>query len=307
MGKSIRSQLGKRLRAAKRTRVEAMVVRPRVKAHHEALQRVIEGRIVKLQRPKNAFKYPEADGACFPQHEVMKPIDYRSQNLPMAGYAFRGNRRKYSGEQAAYMEQVARTMHPEMKVLAGGGAILAKDGRRVSAQEAAILATVSSDPQVAAKLAPVASAADAVQAAVAEEAAASAAADVSMDPIAAAAPQTSTTEASKKEVNLPEPTNEADHTRVPVLKDARRAKRVAEHRPRPNSVKKKTKSKGSTPQSSSSKQEAASAEPVAAPTAVPATTSSDSAQAATGKKRRPKKNAGNMGVDAAPEDDAMAD
>merc|ERR1719242_1408018 len=94
-----------------------------------------------------------------------------------------------------------------------------------------------------------------------------------MDPIAAAAPQTSTTEASKKEVSLPEPTNEADHTRVPVLKDARRAKRVAEHRPRPNSVKKKTKTKGSAPQSSYSKQEAASAEPVTAPEAVLSTAS----------------------------------
>jgi hypothetical protein len=218
-----------------------MVVLPRIKSQHEALQRVIEGRTVKLQKPKNAFKYPEADGACFPQHEVLKPIDYRSQNLPMAGYAFRGNRRKYTGEQAAFMEQLARTAHPEMEVLAGGGAVLAKDGRRVSSQEAAIIATVSSDPQVAAKLAPVASAADAVQAAVAEEAGASAAADVSMDSTTAAAPQAPATEANKEEETQSAPTNETDHTRVPVLKDARRAKRVAEHRSRPNSVKKKTK------------------------------------------------------------------
>jgi len=303
MGKSIRSQLGKRLRAAKRTRVEAMVVTPRVKRHHEALQRVIEGRTVKLQMPRNAFKYPEQDGACFPQHEVMKPMDLRSQNLPMAGYAFRGNRRKYSGEQKAFMEQIAKTAHPEMEVLAGGGAILAKDGRRVSTKEAAILATVSSDPQVTAKLAPVPSAADAVQAAVAEEARASVATDVSM----AAAPQATATEASKEGENQPTPTNQTDHTRVPVLKDARRAKRVAEHRPRPNSVKKKTKTKGSAPQSSSSKQEAASAELVNAPTAVPPTALPEAeSMDAEGKKQRPKKK-GSAGATAAPEADAMAD
>jgi len=306
MGKSIRSQLGKRLRAAKRTRVEAMVVAPRIKAHHEALQRVIEGRTVKLQVPKNAFKYPDEDGACFPQHEVMKPIDYRSQNLPMAGYAFRGNRRKYTGEQAAFMEQLAKTAHPKMEVLAGGGAVCAKDGRRVSKKEAAILATVSSDPQVAAKLAPAASAADAVQAALAEEAGASAAVDATMDSSTAAAPQATA-------VEVPAPTNEADHTRVPVLKDARRAKRVAEHRARPNSVKKKTKNKGSAPQSSSSKQDAV--EPMEAAASIPASSagdpgavqSSDDAKAATGKKKRPKKKASSAGASVAPEADAMAD
>ena len=30
----------------------------------------------------------------------MKPVDFRAQNLPMAGTVFRGNRRKYSNEEA---------------------------------------------------------------------------------------------------------------------------------------------------------------------------------------------------------------
>lgn len=70
-----------------------------------------------VDRPKNAFKYPDSDDAVFPQHEVhvlcqnrarsgvallqvMKPVDFRAQNLPMAGTVFRGNRRKYSNEEA---------------------------------------------------------------------------------------------------------------------------------------------------------------------------------------------------------------
>ena len=32
--------------------------------------------------------------------QVMKPVDFRAQNLPMAGTVFRGNRRKYTNEEA---------------------------------------------------------------------------------------------------------------------------------------------------------------------------------------------------------------
>jgi len=252
MAKSIRSKIKKRLRTVKRQRVDAMLVTPREKEKNERLQRVIEGRQVTLSRPKNAFKYPEADAAVFPQHEVVKPIDFRAQSMPMAGYAYRGNRRKYDAEQAAMLEQLARTSHPKIEVIAGGGAILARDGRRVTMLEAEIMATAVLRPEAAALAASAPSTGSAVEAAVAAEASAAvaqaASGDVEMaqaEVAPAAAGEEAATAADAEEP--PAPTNAADHSRPPVLKDARRAKRAAEHRPRPNSVKKKTKVKVQSP------------------------------------------------------------
>merc|ERR1712070_412706 len=136
------SKIKKRLRTVKRQRVEAMIVTPQTQEHHDSLKRVIEGRSVRLLRPKNAFKYPEAEGAVFAQHEIMKPIDFRASHLPMAGYTYRGNRRKYEGEQAEYMSSLSK-QHPKMEVMAGGGAILAKTGQKVSMREAEVMATVA--------------------------------------------------------------------------------------------------------------------------------------------------------------------
>lgn len=169
MGKSIRCKLKKRLRTAKRQRVDVMVYTPQLKEKHEQLQRVIQGCSVTLKKPKNAFKYPEAEGACFPQHELVKPIDYRAEKLPIAQYAFRGNRRKYSPEEQEYMKNLQKTCHPKMEVLAGGGTILAKTGKRVSLQEAAL----EQEANAAAMAIPASSAA-AVAAAIAEDAAAGA-------------------------------------------------------------------------------------------------------------------------------------
>merc|ERR1719382_1017188 len=189
-----------------------MICTPREQEHNEALHRVMEGKAVTLNRPKNAFRYPNQDGACFPQHEVMKPIDFRAQNLPMAGFVFRGNRRKYEGEQAEFMEQLKKTSHPKMEVLAGGGAILARDGRRMSTKEAEILATAAAGRPEAAALEASISASSAVAAAVAESAASSAArfdtnshADADMGGNA------------EVEYTL----GEADHSRRPVVKDTR--------------------------------------------------------------------------------------
>ena len=131
MGKSIRSKIKKRLRTAKRQRVDAMIVTPRENEHNAALNRVIQGRAIKLGKAKNAFKYPESEDAFFPQHEVVKPIDFRAQSMPMVGYTFRGNRRKYDPEQTAFLAELSKT-HPEMETLSGGGAVHAKTGRKVS-------------------------------------------------------------------------------------------------------------------------------------------------------------------------------
>mmetsp|Transcript_109164 Transcript_109164/g.319525 ORF Transcript_109164/g.319525 Transcript_109164/m.319525 type:complete len:336 (-) Transcript_109164:126-1133(-) len=299
MGKSIRAKIKRRLRTAKRHRVEAMIVRPQTQEHHEALTRVIEGRSVTFTKPKNAFKYPSDATSVFPQHEIMKPIDFRSSHMPVAGYAFRGNRRKYDGEQADYMANLAKTSHPEMEVLAGGGAVLSQSGKRVSMREAEILATSATNPEAAAAaVATPASAASAVAAAT--EAGAGAGGDVEMAPAsreasaavaaadAAAGPAAAPAEEEEDEKEEEEPENEADHSRVPVLKDTRRAKRTADHRPRSNAVKKKTKVHVQAPQqagSSGGGQASASAEPAGGKTkkkGKQAKGAADSAEAAAG-------------------------
>lgn len=250
MGKSIRSKIKKRFRTAKRQRVDAMICRPQAQEKFQKLQRVMEGKAVTLSNPKNAFKYPDADGACFPQHEIMKPIDFRSQNLPMAGYAFRGNRRKYSGAEAEMMENVARNNHPEMEVLAGGGAILAKTGKRISREEAAILATAAERPEVAAIAMASKSASSAAEAGATPAASSSAGAadaDVDMDGIGKPAsssggvthvPGEDVPGTAAEELN-----NEFDHSRRPVFKDDRRAKRVADKRPRSKTISSVSKKK----------------------------------------------------------------
>merc|ERR1719231_414356 len=141
-----------------------MIYTPAIQEMHANLQSTIAGTRVNYAKPKNAFKYPEADGACFPQHEILKPIDYRSQNLPMAQYAFRGNRRKYTGEELEYMKNLHKSQHPNMETLAGGGAILAKTGERISKKEA-----LFAQPGVAAQVAQPDNSASAIAAAVTEE------------------------------------------------------------------------------------------------------------------------------------------
>lgn len=222
MAKSIRSKIKKRLRTVKRQRVDAMIVAPRTQEHHESLRRVIEGRAVRLTSPKNAFKYPDAEGAVFAQHKIYKPIDFRSSHLPMAGFAYRGNRRKYEGEQAEYMKNLAKNSHPKMEVTAGGGAILAKTGQRISMKEAELIATRAVRPEIAAIAeAGPPSASSAVAAAVAEDSAATA-----MD---VAVPDS--------DEELPGRA-EADHLRRPIVKDTTRATR---NRPRANAVTNKLK------------------------------------------------------------------
>mmetsp|Transcript_62762 Transcript_62762/g.181963 ORF Transcript_62762/g.181963 Transcript_62762/m.181963 type:complete len:254 (-) Transcript_62762:94-855(-) len=223
MGKSIRCKVKKRLRTAKRQRVDAMVCTPREQEKHEALRRVMEGRQVTMSRPKNAFKYPNEKDAVFPQHEIVKPIDFRSSSLPMAGYAFRGNRRKYDGEQKEYMERLAK-QHPKMEVLAGGGVVLAATGQKISKHEAELLATQLRNPQGAAAAANPAAASSAVEAAVAED-------EAGLDEPAGG-------EAIPEPANA---TNNFDHSRRPVLKDDRRAKRTAEGKARAKAVGRKGK------------------------------------------------------------------
>jgi len=218
MAKSIRAKIKKRLRTAKRQRVDAMLVTPREREHYDALQKVIEGRSVTLSKTKNAFKYPEEDDAFFPQRELMKPIDFRSKNLPVAGYAFRGNRRKYEGEQAEYMDKLKKK-HPKYVALAGGGAVHAKTGRKVSLKEAELMATAVQRPEAhAVAIAGVGNASSAVAAACAE--------DEDDDDMESASE------------DVPEPLDAADHSRRPIVKKVNKNKGTSA---RPSSGAKKSK------------------------------------------------------------------
>jgi len=230
MGKSIRSKIKKRLRTVKRQRVDAMIVRPQAQANYDNLVAVMQGRSVRLNSPKNAFKYPEDEAAVFSQHEIFKPIDFRSSHLPMAGYVYRGNRKmsKYKGEQADYMEKLKKTNHPKEEVMAGGGCILAKTGEKITKRHAEILATAQVRPEVAAvAMAGPASASSAVAAAVAEDDEADAAEDGNDDVIV-----------NEIDEDAPD-TTKSDHLRRPIVKDNKSA--AQKNRPRSNAVKKKTK------------------------------------------------------------------
>jgi len=227
MGKSIRSKIKKRLRTVKRQRVDAMIVGPETQEHYDNLRKVIEGRSVTLLQPKNAFKYPNAEGAVFSQHEMWKPLDFRASHLPMAGYAYRGNRRKYTGEQAEYMENLKKSSHPKMQVMAGGGAVLAKTGQRISKREAAILATAAVRPEVAAIAeAGPSNASSAVAAAMAE--------DSASQPVPG--------ESDDEDLDETKPgVTGSDHLRRPVVKDTtKKARQVTGNKPRANQTKKKT-------------------------------------------------------------------
>merc|ERR1719401_1314007 len=216
-----------------------MICTPREHEKNASLRRVMEGRQVSFSKPRNAFKYPQAKDSVFPQHEIMKPIDFRSENLPMAGYAFRGNRRKYEGDQKEYMHAVAKN-HPKMEVMAGGGAVLATTGQKVSKQEAELIATSHRNPAAAAAASAPPSASSAVAAALDEDEPQADEGDMDMEETGA-----SSSAAGASVEPAVEPVNAADHSRPPVLKDDRRAKRTAAHRPRAKQVGKKGKASGS--------------------------------------------------------------
>jgi len=233
MAKSIRSKIKKRLRTVKRQRVDAMIVRPQVQANYDNLVAVMQGRSVRLNSPKNAFKYPEDEAAVFSQHEIFKPIDFRSSHLPMAGYVYRGNRKmsKYTGEQADYMEKLKKTNHPKEEVMAGGGCILAKTGEVITKHHAEILATAQIRPEVAAvAMAGVASASSAVAAAVAEDTSTSLMSEGVME--ADAADDGSD---QQDEIDEEAPGNtKSDHLRRPVVKGNKSA--AQKNRPRSNAA-----------------------------------------------------------------------
>jgi len=119
MAKSIRSKIKKRFRTCKRQRVDAVIEKPRLKNIAKKLQDTINGTTPEFKKAKNMFLYPNDPESEIPQMCVTTPVDFRAEKMPMAGYAFRGNRRKYVGDQLDAQQKKLKEAHPKMKVLAG--------------------------------------------------------------------------------------------------------------------------------------------------------------------------------------------
>lgn len=141
MGKSIRSKIKKRFRTAKRERVEHMVRQPNLEKNHSSLMEIAAGVKKTEKTKKNMFLHPDDPDAEIPQYCLKKPIDFRCEHLPMAGYAFRGNRRKYVGEEATIRDEKRKT-HPQMEIIAGKGFVPKMEGVE---QEAAESSTITEE------------------------------------------------------------------------------------------------------------------------------------------------------------------
>merc|ERR1712137_86563 len=224
MARGLHSKQRRHYMQVKRQRVVAMLENPRTERLHAGLMAMIEGRHVPTVKAKNAFRFPHAEGAVFPQETYWRPIDFRSENLPMSGYAYRGNRRKYSAEEKKRLDVIINNEHPKMEILGGGGAILAKTGERVPMEQAELIATAAERPDNMPALE-----AALRRYAVGAQDAPKKNMDVNMDvevsgDIAKPADDT--------------PVNAVDTTRRPVLKDTHKEKRKAEQRSRAKAKKK---------------------------------------------------------------------
>merc|ERR1712216_647328 len=121
MAKSIRSKVKKRFRTAKRHRVEAMIEKPRLERKHKSLKAQINNEVIEAKNKKNAFLYPNDKESEIPQITIKKPLDFRAEFNEAAGYAFRGNRRKYDEDELENHHSIERNSHPKHEIIAGKG------------------------------------------------------------------------------------------------------------------------------------------------------------------------------------------
>jgi len=141
MGKSIRSKIKKRFRTAKRQRVNELIRKPQVAQSYQDLVDVANGVKKVTKQTINKFMYPDHPDAEVPQFCIKKPIDFRCENLPMAGYAFRGNRRKYTEEEQE--DRLVRSeKHPPIEIIAGKGFVPKMEVDEPAGEEQEVRVTV---------------------------------------------------------------------------------------------------------------------------------------------------------------------
>ncbi|VWU49135.1 conserved protein, unknown function [Hepatocystis sp. ex Piliocolobus tephrosceles] len=98
MAKGLRSKVKRRYRNVKSIYVDENVVKPDIVKLNKRMKSMIEGENIykELIKPPNKFLHPDNKDAIIPQHKLIKKIDFRSEALPLSGFANVGNRRKYN-------------------------------------------------------------------------------------------------------------------------------------------------------------------------------------------------------------------
>lgn len=109
MAKSLRSKVKQRYRRAKRHYIEKTVHTERINEAHAKVVKLQQGLAVQAPRPKNAFLYPGDLEAVFAQKEFPRVFDFRSENLPLSGYAVCGSRRAFTDEEKLSLGLVVRS------------------------------------------------------------------------------------------------------------------------------------------------------------------------------------------------------
>ncbi|CAD2090091.1 conserved protein, unknown function [Plasmodium vinckei brucechwatti] len=101
MGKGLRSKVKRRFRTVKRVHVHETIEKPNIAKLNKRVKDTLQNKNTYKDfiKPPNKFLHPDDENAVIPQHKIVKSIDFRSEALPLSGFAVMGNRRKYDIEE----------------------------------------------------------------------------------------------------------------------------------------------------------------------------------------------------------------
>ncbi|SIO73205.1 conserved Plasmodium protein, unknown function [Babesia microti strain RI] len=98
MAKGLRAKTLRRYRAAKRHIIDEKLESRRSMTLYDKMIRLCRGEQVDYIPAPNMFVHPELPTSEIPQRIPQHPIDLRSEAVPAAGFAFKGNRKKFTRE-----------------------------------------------------------------------------------------------------------------------------------------------------------------------------------------------------------------
>eukprot|EP00921_Rhytidocystis_pertsovi_P017917 GHVQ01028140.1.p1 GENE.GHVQ01028140.1~~GHVQ01028140.1.p1 ORF type:complete len:119 (-),score=10.94 GHVQ01028140.1:222-578(-) len=105
MAKGLRCKTKRRYRSVKRQRVLETVVTDRINKSNDKLLKVQQGIDISEIKKPNAFLNPDDPEAVFPQHGVVRPMDFRAENLPLSGFVGSGSRRKFTEDEKVQIKE----------------------------------------------------------------------------------------------------------------------------------------------------------------------------------------------------------